>query len=156
EQGGPHVHAIAALAVALRLAYSDQFKQLQRQTVANAVRLAEKLTSRGIRVAYGGTDSHLLLIDTQSVVGPDGTPLSGDAAARILDLAGIVANRNTIPGDTAALRASGVRLGTPWITQRGFKEAEIDKLGDLIADLLLASVPFGYMGKKRTEPRAKV
>ncbi len=156
EQGGPHVHAIAALAVALRLAYTDQFKALQKQTVVNADRLAKKLQSRGIRVAYGGTDTHLLLIDCKSVVGADGTPLSGDQAARILDLAGIVANRNTIPGDPSALRASGVRLGTPWITQRGFKEAEIDQLGDLIADLLFASVPFGYMGKKRAEPRAKV
>ncbi|HVU12973.1 MAG TPA: serine hydroxymethyltransferase [Phototrophicaceae bacterium] len=156
EQGGPHVHAIVALAVALRLAYTDQFKALQKQTVVNADRLAKKLQARGIRVAYGGTDTHLLLIDCKSVVGADGTPLSGDQAARILDLAGIVANRNTIPGDPSALRASGVRLGTPWITQRGFKEAEIDQLGDLIADLLFASVPFGYMGKKRAEPRAKV
>ncbi len=156
EQGGPHVHAIAALAVALRLAYTDQFKALQHQTVVNADRLAKKLASRGLRIPYGGTDSHLLLIDCKSVVGADGTPLSGDQAARILDLAGIVLNRNTIPGDPSALRASGVRLGTPWITQRGFKEAEIDQLGDLIADLLFACVPFGYMGKKRTEPRAKV
>ncbi len=156
EQGGPHVHAIAALAVALRLAYTDQFKELQRQTVRNAVRLASGLTERGIRVAYGGTDTHLLLIDCKSIVGADGTPLSGDQAARILDLAGIVTNRNTIPGDPSALRASGVRIATPWITQRGFGEAEIDRLGDLIADLLHACVPFGYMGKKRTEPRAKV
>ena len=156
EQGGPHVHAIAALAVSLRLAYTDQFKDLQRQTVLNAARLALRLEARGIRIPYGGTGSHLLLIDCKSIVGADGTPLSGDQAARILDLAGIVANRNTIPGDPSALRASGVRMGTPWITQRGFKEAEIDRLGDLIADLLLACVPFSYMGKRRAEPRAKV
>jgi glycine hydroxymethyltransferase len=156
EQGGPHVHAIAALAVALRLAYTEQFHELQRQTVKNAARLAEKLVSRGIRIPYGGTDTHLLLIDCKSVIGPDGTPLSGDIAARMLDLVGIVANRNTIPGDPSAFRASGVRLGTPWITQRGFKEAEIDRLGDIIADLLCSAVPFSYTGKKRPEPRAKV
>ncbi len=156
EQGGPHVNAMAALAVSLRLAYTDQFKQLQQQTVANADRLAKKLASRGLRIPYGGTGSHMLLVDCKSVVGADGTPLSGDQAARILDLAGIVCNRNTIPGDPSALRASGLRLGTPWVTQRGFKDAEIDQLGDLIADLLLACVPFGYMGKKRAEPRAKV
>ncbi len=156
EQGGPHVHAIAALAVSLRLAATDQFKELQHQTVKNAVRLAEKFQERGIPVAYGGTNSHMLLIDCKRVVGADGTPLSGDIAARILDLAGLVANRNTVPGDPSALRASGIRLGTPWITQRGFKEAEIDELGDLIADLLKACVPFSYMGKKRAEPRAKV
>ncbi|MBW4436469.1 MAG: serine hydroxymethyltransferase [Pleurocapsa minor GSE-CHR-MK-17-07R] len=156
EQGGPHVNQIAALAVAMRLATTEQFRELQHQTVKNATRLAEKLESRGIRVAYGGTGSHMVLIDCKSVVGPDGTPLSGDMAARILDLAGIVANRNTIPGDPSALRASGVRLGTPWITQRGFREKEIDQLGDLIADLLAACVPFSYTGKKRAEPRAKV
>src|SRR5690606_13415253 len=115
EQGGPHVHAIAALAVSLRLAYTEQFHELQRQTVKNAARLAERLASRGIHVPYGGTNTHLLLIDCKSVVGADGTPLSGDMAARILDLVGIVANRNTIPGDPSAFRASGVRLGTPWV-----------------------------------------
>jgi glycine hydroxymethyltransferase len=156
EQGGPHVHAIAGLAVALRLAFTDQFKELQVQTVKNATRLVEKLTARGLRIAYGGTNTHLLLVDCKSVVGADGTTLSGDAAARILDLAGIVSNRNTIPGDPSALRASGIRIATPWITQRGFRFEEIDRLGDLIADLLLSAVPFSYMGKKRPEPRAKV
>lgn len=156
EQGGPHVHAIAALAVALRLAATEQFKELQRQTVINAERLASKLGARGLRIPYGGTDSHMLLVDCKSVVGADGTPLSGDQAARILDLAGIVTNRNTIPGDPSALRATGIRIATPWITQRGFREAEIDHLGDLIADLLFACVPFSYMGRKRPEPRAKV
>lgn len=156
EQGGPHVNTIAALAVSLRLARTEQFMALQRQTVANAVRLAAKLEARGLRIAYGGTGSHMLLVDTKNVVGADGTPLSGDIAARILDLAGIVCNRNTIPGDASALRASGIRLGTPWITQRGFGDAEIDRLGDLIADLLQACEPFSYTGKKRPEPRAKV
>lgn len=156
EQGGPHVNSIAALAVSLRLAYSDQFRALQHQTVRNAVRLAEKLSARGLRVAYNGTNTHMLLVDCKRIVGADGTPLSGDMAARILDLVGVVCNRNTIPGDPSALRASGIRLGTPWITQRGFGDAEIDALGDVIADVLLACVPFSYTGKKRAEPRAKI
>jgi glycine hydroxymethyltransferase len=156
EQGGPHVNQMAALAVALRLAYTDQFRELQRQTVDNAKRLAQKLTEHGLRVAYGGTETHMVLIDCKTIVGADGTPLSGDQAARILDLAGVVANRNTVPGDPSALRASGVRLGTPWITQRGFREAEIDRLAEIIATLLKACVPFSYMGRKRAEPRAKV
>jgi len=156
EQGGPHMHAIAGLAVSLRLAASEQFRELQKQTVKNAARLAAKFEERGLRVAYGGTDTHMVLLDCKSVVGVDGTPLSGDIAARILDLAGIVANRNTIPGDPSALRASGMRLATPWLTQRGFREAEIDRLGDIIADLLQACTPFSYTGKKRPEPRAKV
>lgn len=156
EQGGPHVNQMAALAVALRLARTDQFRELQHQTVRNAAAMVEALTRRGMRIAYGGTDTHMLLLDCKTVVGADGTPLSGDIAARILDLAGIVANRNTIPGDPSALRASGVRIGLPWVTQRGFKEAESIRLADLIADLLTAAVPFSYMGRKRAEPRAKV
>ncbi len=156
EQGGPHVNQIAALAVALRLASTEQFRALQRQTVANAGRLAARLEARGLRIPYGGTDTHMILVDCKSIVGPDGTPLSGDQAARILDLAGIVCNRNTIPGDPSALRASGIRIGTPWITQRGFRDAQIDRLGDIIADVLTACVPFSYTGRKRAEPRARI
>ena len=121
-QGGPHMETIAGIAVATKLATTDQFRELQHQTVANAVALANALIAEGVRVAYGGTDTHMVLIDCKSVVGPWGTALMGDPAARILDLAGIVANRNTIPGDTTALYPSGVRLGTPWITQRGLDE----------------------------------
>ena len=156
EQGGPHINAMAALSVALRLATTDQFKQLQQQTVVNAKRLADKLEARGLRLPHGGTNTHLMVVDCKSVVGPDGTTLSGDMAARILDLVGVVANRQTIPGDTSALRPSGIRLGTPWITQRGFKEEEIDILGDIIADVLQACVPFSLMGRIRPLARAKV
>jgi glycine hydroxymethyltransferase len=156
EQGGPHVHAIAALAVSLRLATTEQFHELQHRMVANAARLAQRLSEHGIRIPYGGTDTHMLLIDCRSIVGPDGTPLSGNQAARILDLVGIVANFNTIPGDKAALRPSGVRLGTPWITQRGFGTAEIDRLADIIARVLKACVPFSHSGRKRPELRARI
>jgi len=156
EQGGPHVNAIAGLAVALRLASTEQFKSLQEQTVTNALRLADKLRERGLHLPHGGTDTHLMVVDCKSVVGPDGTTLSGDMAARVLDLVGIVCNRQTIPGDTSALRPSGIRLGTPWITQRGFKEEEIDMLGDIIADVLQACVPFSLMGRIRPLARTKV
>lgn len=155
EQGGPHVNSIAALAVALKLAKTRQFHDLQHQTVVNAKRLAAKLEERGLTIAYSGTTSHLLNVDLRTITGEDGTTLSGDMAARILDLAGIVANRQTIPGDTSALRPNGLRLGTPWITQRGFKDDEIDQLGDIIADLLLSAVPFSYAGR-RPLARAKV
>lgn len=156
EQGGPHMNAIAGLAVALRLAASAQFRQLQRQTVANAKSLAKKLASRGLHLPHGGTDTHLMVMDCKSVAGSDGTRLSGDMAARVLDLAGIVVNRQTIPGDVSALRPSGIRLGTPWVTQRGFKAAEMDVLGDIIADVLQACVPFSLTGRIRPLPRAKV
>ena len=119
-------------------------------------RLADKLTSRGFRLPHGGTDTHLMVLDCDSVVGPDGARLSGDMAARVLDLAGIVTNRQTIPGDTSALRPTGIRLGTPWVTQRGFKAAEIDTLGDIIGDLLQSCVPFSLTGRVRPLPRSKV
>lgn len=156
EQGGPHINAMAGLAVALRIAESDQFKQLQRQTLANAARLGDKLAARGLRLPYGGTDTHLLLLDCKTITGSDNTSLSGDMAARILDLAGIVVNRQTIPGDTSALRPSGIRLGSTWVTQRGMGAAEIDALGDIIADALEACAPFSLTGRVRPLPRAKV
>ncbi len=156
EQGGPHMNTITALAVALRLAHTEQFKELQHQMVRNAARLADRLTEHGLHIPHGGTDTHLLVVDCKSVVGPDGTPLSGDMAARILDLVGIVLNRQTIPGDTAALRPSGIRIGTPWITQRGFGDAEIDRMAEIIATVLKACVPFSYAGKRRPEARAKI
>ena len=156
EQGGPHINSIAALAVALRLATTEQFKAQQRQTVVNAARLASRLEERGWRIPHGGTDTHLLLLDCKTNKGADGTPLSGDMAARILDVAGIVVNRQTIPGDTSAFRPSGIRLGTPWITQRGMDEADIDKLADIIAELLGACVPYSLTGRVRALARAKV
>jgi glycine hydroxymethyltransferase len=156
EQGGPHVNVFAALAVAFKLAKTEQFKTLQHQTVKNAVRLAERLAANGLGIPFGGTESHLLNVDCKSVKGPDGTPLMGDMAARLLDLAGVVVNRNTIPGDTAALRPSGLRLGTPWITQRGFREPEIDELGDAIAQVLKACRPYRYPGRRGDVFRTKV
>ncbi|HET7376210.1 MAG TPA: serine hydroxymethyltransferase, partial [Anaerolineae bacterium] len=85
EQGGPHINNIAGIAVAMKLARTDQFKQLQHQTVKNTIELAKALSDNGLRVAYGGTNSHLLLIDCKPIKGSDGTPLMGDPAARILD-----------------------------------------------------------------------
>ena len=95
-----------------------------------------------MRIPYGGTESHMLLVDCKSVKGRDGTPLMGDAAARILDLVGIVVNRNTIPGDSNALHASGIRLGTPWITQRGLREPEVELIAKAIADTLKTCQPY--------------
>ena len=156
EQGGPHVNSMAALAVALRLAQTEQFQELQRRTLSNAERLAAKLSARGFRLPYGGTDTHLLLLDCKTVTGPDGTVLSGDMAARILDLAGIVVNRQTIPGDVSALRPSGIRLGTTWLSQRGISAEGIDALGHIIADVLEACRPFSLTGRVRPLARAKV
>ncbi len=157
EQGGPHVNTIAAIGTAFKLAQTEQFRQLQQQVVANAAHLARCLEAEGLRIPYGGTNTHMLLVDCKSVRAEDGTPLMGDVAARILDLAGVVCNRNTIPGDETAGRPSGIRLGTPWISQRGLKEPDMAQLAQLIAHVLTACTPYTYPGR-RGEPvyRAKI
>jgi len=151
EQGGPHVNVFAAMALAFKLAKTEQFRQLQHQTVKNCIALTERLRERGFCIPYGGTNTHLTNIDCKSVRGEDGTTLSGDLAARILDIAGIVTNRNTIPGDKGAKNPSGVRLGTPWITQRGFDEEMTRQLADIIADVLFATKPYTVDGKQRAK-----
>jgi len=146
EQGGPHVHKFAAIAVAAKLAQTDEFKRLQYQIVENCVALAEGLQKRGLKLSYGGTNTHLLVVDLNPLKSPEGFPLKGEIAARILDLAGIVVNKNTIPGDADASEASGIRMGTPWLTQRGMGEAEMDKIADLIHRIVVNIKPFTYMG----------
>lgn len=156
EQGGPHVNVFAALAITFKLAGTDQFKSLQKQIVANCLAFTNRFIERGFKVPFGGTGSHLMNLDMKSVRGPDGTALSGDMAARILDLAGIVVNRNTIPGDRSALNPSGIRMGTPWITQRGFDEKSSVALADIIADLLQVCVPYRQESTRKLNQRAKV
>jgi len=162
EQGGPHVNKFAAMAVAFEIARTDQFRELQRQIVKNALALAEGLSSRGVRLAYGGTDTHLLLLDLKSIevqeALPTGLnyPIWGEPAVRILDLAGMVANKNTIPGDLETSLATGIRLGTPWLTQRGLDEQDMDQIAGLITKLLTSLRPFSYNGLVGVLPRAKV
>lgn len=156
EQGGPHVHTMTALATTFKLAQTDQFKALQKQIALNCRALADQLLKRGLRLVYGGTNTHILNVDCKTIVGTDGTPLSGDMAARILDVAGIVLNRNTIPGDKTALFASGIRLGTPWATQRGLIEKDMVIIADIIADVLLAITPYSVTTPQGSSSRAKI
>lgn len=156
EQGGPHLNTIAALATAFKFAASEKFKQLQAQILSNCKAMVDTLQARGFHISYGGTNSHLANLDCKTVKGPDGTPLNGDLAARILDVAGITVNRNTIPGDRSALSASGIRFGTPWITQRGLTEEDAVALANIMADLLLAVVPYQVQARKGYSVRAKV
>ncbi len=156
EQGGPHVQVFAAMATTFKIARSEKFVNLQKQILLNCRALGDQLTKRGLRLAFHGTDSHLLNIDCKTIKGEDGAVLSGDIAARILDLAGIVANRNTIPGDTSALKAGGVRMGTPWVTQRGLVEADMQEIADVIVDLFSATEPYFIAGGKGENLRAKV
>lgn len=156
EQGGPHIHVMAALAITFKLAKTREFKDLQTQIVMNCSALTKRLQERGIRIPFGGTDTHLGNLDCKTVVGPDGTTLSGDMAARIFDIAGLVCNRNTIPGDKTANNSTGVRYGTPWTTQRGLKEADMVKIADIMADLLQAIVPYSVETRQGLQSRAKV
>jgi glycine hydroxymethyltransferase len=156
EQGGPHLNTIAALALALKLANTDQFRALMKRVVNNASRLATKLADQGLRIVSGGSENHLLMLDMKSIT-HNGVSLSGDMASRILDVAGIVTNRNTIPGDKSAFRATGVRFGTVWISQLGYGDDEVDLLAEAIATILKGCKPFAYMGKSgRPLLRSKV
>lgn len=156
EQGGPHINTMVGQALAFKLAQTDSFRHLQEQVVANCIALTEAIRDGGLRIAFGGTDTHLTNVDCTSVVGEEGATLSGDMAARILGRVGIVCNRNTIPGDTSARRPSGIRLGTPWITQRGFTEEDCRQLGVLIARTLQACQPYSYPRRVRGLKRAKI
>jgi glycine hydroxymethyltransferase len=156
EQGGPHLNAIGAIAVMFGIVRSPAFRKQQEQVLKNASRLASALQAEGFRLPFGGTNTHLLNVDTKSVRAPDGTPLSGDLAARVLDLAGIVLNRNTIPGDASAAVPTGIRMGTPWITQRGLREKDMDTLAGAIARVLHACHPFRAIGRKGDLLRARI
>jgi len=126
-QGGPHMHTVTAIAVALAEASTPEFVQYAKQVVKNAKRLAERLMEYGFDLVTGGTDNHLMLIDLRN----KGVP--GKKFAKALDRARIVTNYNTVPGDTAPpFNPSGVRLGTPAITTRGMKEAEMDAIARFI------------------------
>jgi glycine hydroxymethyltransferase len=136
EQGGPHVHQIAAKATSFLLDNSDGFRQTMRKVVENCKALADSLKKRGIPLVYGGTDTHLLVIDLNGIKTKSGIPMKGDVAANILDLCGITANKNTIPGDSSAADASGIRFGTVWLTQRGMGPAQMDKIAEMTFEIL--------------------
>ncbi|NLE84202.1 MAG: serine hydroxymethyltransferase [Chloroflexi bacterium] len=156
EQGGPHVNAIAAMALTFKLANTNQFIELQQQTLKNTQALSNAFKELGAKVPYGGSDSHMLLLDCKSYQSENGVPLNGDLGARILDLAGIVVNRNTIPGDKSALRSTGIRMGTTWLTQRGFKENDFGTIAGLIDRLFKATRPYYMIGRTGNKTRAKL
>jgi len=130
-QGGPLNHVIAAKATCFRIAASEAFREYQQQVRANANALSETLQERGLDVLTGGTDTHLLLVDLRS------SGWSGKDAEERLAEVGITANRNTVPFDEAPPTvASGVRLGTPAVTMRGFDEGDVREVGRIISEAL--------------------
>jgi glycine hydroxymethyltransferase len=132
-QGGPLMHVIAAKAVAFKEALSPEFREYQAQIVRNAKALADALLERGIDLVSGGTDNHLMLVDLTRL------GITGKAAEAALGLAGITANKNTIPFETRSpFVTSGIRLGTPALTTRGMKAPEMKMIAGFIADILKA------------------
>lgn len=130
-QGGPLEHVIAAKAVAFKEALEPEFKEYQQQIKLNALALANSLTRRGLRIVSGTTQSHLMLVDLRP------KNITGKLAEEALGMTNITVNKNSIPNDPEKpFVTSGVRLGTPAVTTRGFKEEECTKLGDMIADVL--------------------
>ncbi len=130
-QGGPLMHVIAAKAVAFKEALLPEFKQYQQQVLANAHTIAQTLTERGLRIVSGGTQSHVMLVDLRS------KNVTGKVAEAVLGDAHMTINKNAIPNDPEKpMVTSGVRIGTPAMTTRGFKEAEARMTANLIADVL--------------------
>ena len=145
-QGGPLVHIIAAKAVCFREAMQPDFRDYARQVVANAKVLAETLAAEGFRIISGGTDTHLMLVDVFS------KGMFGSEAEKALDQAGITVNKNAIPFDTnPPLKPSGIRIGTPALTTRGMKEAEMRQVGRWISEALHHRTDAAVLAKIRKQ-----
>jgi glycine hydroxymethyltransferase len=130
-QGGPFMHVIAAKAVCFKEAMTEEFKEYQKQVVANAAKLASYVIDHGFEIVSGGTDNHLFLIDLSN------KGLTGKAAEKALEKAGITVNKNTVPFDEQSpFVTSGIRVGTPALTTRGMKETEMEEVGALLVRVL--------------------
>jgi glycine hydroxymethyltransferase len=150
-QGGPLVHTIAAKAVCLKEAAEPSFKDYQKQVVANTKAMAAAVAKRGFRIVSGGTDNHLFLIE----VHPRG--ITGGDAEKALDRAGITVNKNSIPFDPLPpMKAGGIRLGAPSVTSRGMREAEMEQIGNWIADVISSVTSTGGNTEVEQKIRAQV
>jgi glycine hydroxymethyltransferase len=143
-QGGPLMHVVAAKAVAFREALKEEFREYQKAVVANAVKLASELASRGFDVVSGGTDNHLMLVDLT------GKGITGKEAEEALDRAGITLNKNSVPFDERPPAVtSGIRLGTPCVTTRGMGGAEMAEIADIIDAVIQNSRDDAELGALR-------
>jgi glycine hydroxymethyltransferase len=148
-QGGPMMHVIAAKAVAFKEAASEEFKDYQGQVIDNARVMTRVLTERGLRIVSGRTDCHMFLVDLQA------KNLTGKQAEEALGRANITVNKNAIPNDPQKpFVTSGIRIGTPAVTTRGFKEIEVEHLSNLIADVLEAPTDNAVLLQTANEAKA--
>ncbi|GME67676.1 unnamed protein product [[Candida] boidinii] len=148
HQGGPHNHTISALAVALKQTQSPEYVEYQQNVVDNAKSFANSLTSRGFDLVSGGTDTHLILVDLRS------RKIDGARVEAVLERINIAANKNTVPGDTSALFPSGLRVGTPAMTTRGFGPEEFEKVAEYMEKavdiaLKIKSIEQGSTGREK-------
>lgn len=154
HQGGPHNHTIAALAVALKQAQTPEFRMYQEQVLANARSLARRLGEAkdkgglGYNIVSGGTDNHLVLADLR----PQG--IDGARVERVLELVGVAANKNTVPGDKSALTPGGIRMGSPAMTTRGFSEEDFQRVADIVDRAVSIAVRADKAAKKAAEEKA--
>lgn len=147
-QGGPLMHVIAGKAVAFKQALSPEYKEYMQQVVKNANVLSETLTQKGLRAVSGGTDNHLVLMDLRPI------GITGKAAEKALERAGLTCNKNSVPfDDTSPFITSGIRLGSPAATSRGFKEAEFKQVGEWIYEVLDSVAKLGEDGDTELEKR---
>ncbi|HMD43504.1 MAG TPA: serine hydroxymethyltransferase, partial [Candidatus Acidoferrum sp.] len=131
-QGGPLVHTIAAKAVCFKEAMEPSFREYQKQVTTNAKTLADAISREGFRIVAGGTDNHVFLVEVHS------RGITGSDAEKALDRAGITVNKNSIPFDPLPpMKGGGIRLGSPSVTTRGMREAEMETIAKWVAEILL-------------------
>jgi glycine cleavage system T protein len=156
EQGGPHICNIAAKAVSFKIAQGDEYKTLAKKIVENAEHLGKSLEKLGLKLAYGGTNTHMVLIDLKEIQNESGFPLSGEIVSRILDQCGLTCNKNAIFGDENPVHPSAIRLGTTWATQRGMGKSEMEKIAELVHKVITNIQPFIYIGGGGEIGRGKI
>jgi glycine hydroxymethyltransferase len=155
HQGGPHNHTIAALAVALKQAQTPEFRTYQEQVLVNAKALARRLGEPkdkgglGYSLVSGGTDNHLVLADLK----PQG--IDGGRVERVLELVGVAANKNTVPGDRSALVPGGLRMGSPAMTTRGFGEHDFTRVADIVDRAVAIAVRVDKAARKAAEEKGE-
>jgi glycine hydroxymethyltransferase len=155
HQGGPHNHTITALAVALHQAQTQEFKEYQRNVLANAKALAERLGNTkekgglGYSIVSGGTDNHLVLVDLKDK-GVDGARVE-----RVLELVGVASNKNTVPGDKSAMRPGGLRMGSPAMTTRGFQPEDFRRVADVVHRAVSITQKLDVDAKKDAEAKGR-
>lgn len=145
-QGGPHNHTISALATALKQVKSPVYKNYQEQVLKNSTALANRLVKLGYSLVSGGTDNHLMLVDLKKSQNMDGARVE-----KVLDVASLASNKNTVPGDVSALTPGGIRLGTPALTSRGFTEEDFEQVGEFFHRGVLIAKSL----KEKTGPKMK-